>query len=50
MLSISYIIFMLNLLGQKIPESPWGSPITVGDGDGDGGGDGDGSEKRGWGW
>ncbi|GJW29721.1 zf-CCHC domain-containing protein [Tanacetum coccineum] len=43
---------------QKIPESPWGSPIPIGDGDGDvnrfpdGDGDGDGDEakKRGWGW
>ncbi|GKD14993.1 hypothetical protein Tco_1199400 [Tanacetum coccineum] len=46
--------------GRKIPESPWGSPIPIGDGDGDvnrfpdGDGDGDGdrdeAEKRGWGW
>ncbi|GJV43919.1 hypothetical protein Tco_1428455 [Tanacetum coccineum] len=43
---------------QKIPESPWGSPIPIGDGDGDanrfpdgdGDGDGDEAEKRGWGW
>ncbi|GKC25695.1 hypothetical protein Tco_1027845, partial [Tanacetum coccineum] len=41
---------------RKIPESPWGSPIPIGDGDGDvkrftdGDGDGDGgdAEKRGW--
>ncbi|GKD39007.1 hypothetical protein Tco_1259214 [Tanacetum coccineum] len=44
--------------GRKIPESPWGSPIPIGDGDGDvnrfpdgdGDGDGDEAEKRGWGW
>ncbi|GJQ92535.1 hypothetical protein Tco_0003674 [Tanacetum coccineum] len=44
-------------LGQKIPESPWGSsiPIGYGDGDvnrfpdGDRDGDGDEAEKRGWG-
>ncbi|GJW99412.1 hypothetical protein Tco_0183326, partial [Tanacetum coccineum] len=43
---------------QKIPESPWGSPIPIGDGDGnvnrfpdgDGDGDGDDAKKRGWGW
>ncbi|GJU33298.1 hypothetical protein Tco_1176887, partial [Tanacetum coccineum] len=43
--------------GRKIPESPWGSPIPIGDGDGDvnrfpdgdGDGDGDEAEKRGWG-
>ncbi|GKB56813.1 hypothetical protein Tco_0912999 [Tanacetum coccineum] len=43
--------------GQKIPESPWGSPIPIGDGDGDvnrfpdgdGDGDGDEAEKRRWG-
>ncbi|GJV85662.1 UDP-arabinose 4-epimerase 1-like protein [Tanacetum coccineum] len=43
---------------RKIPESPWGSPIPIGDGDGDvnrfpdgdGDGDGDEAEKRGWGW
>ncbi|GJS30429.1 hypothetical protein Tco_0491049 [Tanacetum coccineum] len=43
---------------RKIPESPWGSPILIGDGDGDvnrfpdgdGDGDGDEAEKRGWGW
>ncbi|GJV83872.1 hypothetical protein Tco_1523770 [Tanacetum coccineum] len=42
---------------RKILESPWGSPIPIGDGDGDvnrfpdGDGDGDGDEakKRGWG-
>ncbi|GKA50177.1 hypothetical protein Tco_0743250 [Tanacetum coccineum] len=41
-------------LRRKIPESPWGTPIPVGDGDGDvkrfpdgdGGEDGDGVEKR----
>ncbi|GJY38909.1 hypothetical protein Tco_0425273 [Tanacetum coccineum] len=41
---------------RKIPESPWGSPIPIGDGDGDvnrfpdgdGDGDGDEAEKRGW--
>ncbi|GJR39331.1 RNA-directed DNA polymerase, eukaryota [Tanacetum coccineum] len=48
------------MLRQKFPESPWGSPIPIGDGDGnvnrflDGDGDGDGNgdedEKRGWGW
>ncbi|GJR30999.1 hypothetical protein Tco_1107231, partial [Tanacetum coccineum] len=40
------------------PESPWGSPIPIGDRDGDvnqfpngdGDGDGDEVEKRGWGW
>ncbi|GJV54154.1 peroxisomal (S)-2-hydroxy-acid oxidase GLO4-like protein [Tanacetum coccineum] len=40
---------------RKIPESPWGSPIPIGDGDGDvnrfpdgdGDGDGDEAEKRG---
>ncbi|GKE30166.1 hypothetical protein Tco_1445550 [Tanacetum coccineum] len=44
--------------GRKIPESPWGSPIPIGDGDGDvnrfpdgdGDGDGDEAEKQGWGW
>ncbi|GKB70116.1 probable galacturonosyltransferase 11, partial [Tanacetum coccineum] len=43
---------------RKIPESPWGSPIPIGDRDGDvnrfpngdGDGDGDEAEKRGWGW
>ncbi|GKB20371.1 hypothetical protein Tco_0854294 [Tanacetum coccineum] len=43
---------------QKIPESPWGSSIPIGDRDGDvnrfpdGDGDGDRDEakKRGWGW
>ncbi|GKF41539.1 hypothetical protein Tco_0124881, partial [Tanacetum coccineum] len=43
---------------RKIPESPWGSPIPIGDedgdvnrfSDGDGDGDGDEAEKRGWGW
>ncbi|GJX18369.1 hypothetical protein Tco_0219201 [Tanacetum coccineum] len=43
---------------RKIPKSPWGSPIPIGDGDGDvnrfpdgdGDGDGDEAEKRGWGW
>ncbi|GJX45587.1 putative reverse transcriptase domain-containing protein [Tanacetum coccineum] len=41
---------------QKIPESPWGSPIPIRDGDGDvnrfpdGDGDGDEAKKRGWGW
>ncbi|GKE59900.1 hypothetical protein Tco_1510267, partial [Tanacetum coccineum] len=43
---------------RKIPESPWGSPIPIGDADrdanrfpdGDGDGDGDEAEKRGWGW
>ncbi|GJX19128.1 RNA-directed DNA polymerase, eukaryota [Tanacetum coccineum] len=43
---------------RKIPESPWGSPIPIGDGygdvnrfpDGDGDEDGDEAEKRGWGW
>ncbi|GJW61100.1 putative reverse transcriptase domain-containing protein [Tanacetum coccineum] len=43
---------------RKIPKSPWGSPIPIGDGDGDvnrfPNGDGDGDEdeakKRGWGW
>ncbi|GJY10992.1 hypothetical protein Tco_0379177 [Tanacetum coccineum] len=42
---------------RKIPESPWGSPIPIGDGDGDvnrfpdgdGDGDEDEAEKRGWG-
>ncbi|GJZ96281.1 hypothetical protein Tco_0668615, partial [Tanacetum coccineum] len=38
---------------SKIPESPWGSPIPIGDGDGDVNrfpdGDGDEAEKRGWG-
>ncbi|GJT16203.1 hypothetical protein Tco_0874909 [Tanacetum coccineum] len=38
---------------QKIPESPWGSPIPIGDGDGDVNrfpdGDGDEAKKRGWG-
>ncbi|GJW94512.1 hypothetical protein Tco_0174184 [Tanacetum coccineum] len=40
----------------RIPESPWGSPIPIGDGDvnrfpdGDGDGDGDEVEKRGWVW
>jgi hypothetical protein len=52
--SISYLIFIFNSYGTKIPESPWGSPIPVGDGDGDAkqfpDGDGDGSEKQGWGW
>ncbi|GJU04177.1 hypothetical protein Tco_1114515 [Tanacetum coccineum] len=42
-------------IGRKIPESPWGSPISVGYGDGDvkrfpnGDGGGDGVEKRGCG-
>ncbi|GJZ47257.1 hypothetical protein Tco_0601089 [Tanacetum coccineum] len=40
--------------GQKILESPWGSPIPIGDGDGDGkrflNGDGDGDEAHKWGW
>ncbi|GKF13984.1 hypothetical protein Tco_0055446, partial [Tanacetum coccineum] len=44
--------------GRKIPESPRGSPIPIGDEDGDvkrfpdGDGDGDGDEahKQGWGW
>ncbi|GJR08105.1 hypothetical protein Tco_0790757 [Tanacetum coccineum] len=44
--------------GRKIPESPWGSSIPVGDGDGDvnrfpdgdGDGDEDEAEKRGWGF
>ncbi|GKE65930.1 hypothetical protein Tco_1520091 [Tanacetum coccineum] len=48
----------LNPSWQKIPESPWGSPIPIGDGDedvnqfpdGDGDGDGDEAKKRGWGW
>ncbi|GKC34932.1 hypothetical protein Tco_1047316 [Tanacetum coccineum] len=43
--------------GRKIPETPWGSPIPIGDGDGDvnrfpdgdGDGDGDEAEKRGYG-
>ncbi|GKC04780.1 hypothetical protein Tco_0996390, partial [Tanacetum coccineum] len=43
---------------RKISESPWGSPIPVGDGDEDvkrfpdedGGGNRDGVEKQGWGW
>ncbi|GJY89367.1 zinc finger, CCHC-type containing protein [Tanacetum coccineum] len=43
---------------RKIPESPWGSPVPIGDRDGDvnrfpdgdGDGDGDEAEKRGWGW
>ncbi|GKD71026.1 hypothetical protein Tco_1325116, partial [Tanacetum coccineum] len=41
---------------RKIPESPWGSPILIGDGDvnrfpdGDGDGDGDEAEKHGWVW
>ncbi|GJR61218.1 ribonuclease H-like domain-containing protein [Tanacetum coccineum] len=43
---------------RKIPESPWGSSIPIGDGDGDvnrfpngdGDGDEDEAEKRGWGW
>ncbi|GJY87089.1 putative PIF1 DNA helicase/replication protein A1-like protein [Tanacetum coccineum] len=47
-----------NKTRRKIPESPWGSPIPIGDGygdvnrfpDGDGDGDGDEAEKRGWGW
>ncbi|GJZ96234.1 hypothetical protein Tco_0668568 [Tanacetum coccineum] len=46
------------LIRRKILESPWGSPIPIGDGDGnvnrfldgDGDGDGDEAEKRGWGW
>ncbi|GKD97370.1 hypothetical protein Tco_1381267, partial [Tanacetum coccineum] len=46
---------MLNLLVRKIPKTPWGSPILIGDGDGDanrfpdGDGDGDEAEKQGWG-
>ncbi|GKB44879.1 hypothetical protein Tco_0889821 [Tanacetum coccineum] len=47
-----------NKTRRKIPESPWGSLIPIGDGDGDvnrfpdgdGDGDGDEAEKRGWGW
>ncbi|GJV27584.1 hypothetical protein Tco_1384032 [Tanacetum coccineum] len=41
---------------RKIFESPWGSPILIGDGDvnrfpdEDGDGDEDEAEKRGWGW
>ncbi|GJX21337.1 Toll/interleukin-1 receptor domain-containing protein [Tanacetum coccineum] len=43
---------------RKFPESPWGSPIPIGDGDedekrfpnGDGDGDGDEAHERGWGW
>ncbi|GJU64854.1 hypothetical protein Tco_1246689 [Tanacetum coccineum] len=41
-----------NSEGRKIPESPWGSPIPIGDGDGDvnrfpyGDGDGDGDEAE----
>ncbi|GJS56869.1 hypothetical protein Tco_0651653 [Tanacetum coccineum] len=39
---------------RKFPESPWGSPIPIGDGDGDvnrfSDGDGDEAEKRGWGF
>ncbi|GKC26805.1 hypothetical protein Tco_1034099 [Tanacetum coccineum] len=50
-----YVIY--DVIGRKIPESPWGSPIPIGDGDGDvnrfpdgdGDGDGDEAEKRGWG-
>ncbi|GKD03022.1 hypothetical protein Tco_1177996, partial [Tanacetum coccineum] len=38
---------------RKIPESPWGSSIPIGDEDGDvnrfSDGDGDEAEKRGWG-
>ncbi|GJV67962.1 putative reverse transcriptase domain-containing protein [Tanacetum coccineum] len=49
---------MVKVGGRKIPESPWGSPIPIGDGDGDvnrfpdgdGDGDRDEAEKRGWGW
>ncbi|GKD43560.1 putative reverse transcriptase domain, reverse transcriptase zinc-binding domain protein [Tanacetum coccineum] len=45
------------VLWRKFPESPWGSPIPIGDEDGnvnrfsngDGYGDGDEAEKRGWG-
>ncbi|GKE61396.1 hypothetical protein Tco_1511763 [Tanacetum coccineum] len=45
-----------NKTRRKILESPWGSPIPIGDGDekrfpnGDGDGDGDEAYKRGWGW
>ncbi|GKD66966.1 hypothetical protein Tco_1309074, partial [Tanacetum coccineum] len=43
---------------QKIPKSPWESPIPIGDEDvdvnrfpdEDGDRDGDEAEKRGWGW
>ncbi|GJU99290.1 zinc knuckle CX2CX4HX4C containing protein [Tanacetum coccineum] len=49
---------MLSSKGRKIPKSPWGSPIPIGDEDGDvkqfsnGDGDRDRDEahKRGWGW
>ncbi|GKA48605.1 hypothetical protein Tco_0741563 [Tanacetum coccineum] len=43
---------VLMVPGQKIPESPWGSPIPIGDEDGDvnrfpdGDGDGDGDEAE----
>ncbi|GJS97064.1 hypothetical protein Tco_0804032 [Tanacetum coccineum] len=43
----------IGVVGRKIPESPWGSPIPIGDGDGDvnrfpdgdGDGDGDGNSQ-----
>ncbi|GJR51801.1 putative ribonuclease H-like domain-containing protein [Tanacetum coccineum] len=47
-----------SMIVQKVPESPWGSPIPIEDGDGDANrfpdgdrdGDEDDDDKRAWGW